>query len=209
MTKYSNLRQRLANLLTTWPELTHTFSFAAGAIYALEQADQGTTRDRRSYQDCERMAHTQMLRDVLNALDSEQKVANSWVAGFMYNSAIMRIDACYARSLGAITSELRRSKKLASSLKNRGSTNTEKAAQRIERSFTPSISLGRVHLEQNHVDVDSLKHKLFGREAKNEKTRTVGDMESAVAAIGELLTILETPEIRQALTAAYQGSPPA
>jgi hypothetical protein len=64
------LRQRLIGLLTSWPELTHTFSFAAGALYALERADQGAMRDRRSYQDCDRTAHAQVLRDVLSAIDS-------------------------------------------------------------------------------------------------------------------------------------------
>jgi hypothetical protein len=206
--QYSTLRQRLADLLTTWPELTHTFSFTAGAIYALEQAGQDALRDRRSYQECEREAHTQVLRDVLSALDSGRKVAKSWVAGFMYNSAIMRIDACYERSLRAITSELRRSKKLAPSPKERGSK-TEKAAQRIERSFSPAISLGRVHLELNSIDVNCLKHALFGRVAKNETTRAVGDVENAVGALDELFTILETPEIQQALTSAYKALPPA
>jgi hypothetical protein len=126
----------------------------------------------------------------------------------MYNSAIMRIDACYECSLGAITSELRRIKKLAPSSKKRGSK-TEKAAQKIERPFSPAISLNRVHLELNSIDVNCLKHELFGRKAANEQTRTVGDIENAIGAIDELFTILEAPEIREKLTAAYKELPPA
>jgi hypothetical protein len=210
MTDWAKPRQRIAKLLTTWPELTHTFAFATGAIYALERADQRAMRDRRSYQDVDRLTHTQIVRDVLQALDSAQEPAESWIAGFLYNSAVMRLDACYERFLEAITRELKQRGQLAASVVSGVRlSDTEKSARQIESSFSPPISLTRVHLEQNRSDVNRLKHRLFGREAADERSRALGDVESTSAALDELLTILETPEIQHSLRGAYQGLPPA
>jgi len=211
MTNWAKARQRLLKLLSTWPELTHTFAFTTGALYALEQAEKTAMRDRRAYGDIDRSTHTKVVRDVLQALDSGQKTSETWIGGFHYNSAIMRLDACYERFLKAITRELKNHGRLAPDVVAKGVniTKTERSARQIERSFSPVISLTRANLEQNRNDVNRLKHRLFGREAADERSRAVGDIQGASAALHELLTIMETPEIQDELRGAYKGLPPA
>jgi hypothetical protein len=209
MTPFQKLAERIAALATMWPALTHTFMFATGALFALEQAKRGGVRDRRSYEEQDRAAHAALLREVTEAIASLRDPRGSWVAGFMYNSAIMRLDASYERFLEAIATELKRQGRLATSVSTPGLSDTEKRARQIEASLVVQQPLARVRLEQNRGDVNRLKHRLFGREAAEERTRTVGDVENATAALEELLTILERPEVQSSLASAYKDLPPA
>lgn len=209
VTNYEALAGRLQALASRWPALTHTFSFATGALYALKQAEDVSIRDRRSYEEIDRPVHISLLQQVIASIESHSEPQGSWVAGFMYNSAIMRLDACYERFLDAIVAELKKQRRLAPAVITSGLSDTEKHARQIETSLALQPPLERVLLEQNRGDVNRLKHRLFGREAADERNRTVGDVENAAAALEELLTILERSEIQASMTSAYQDLPPA
>ncbi len=209
MADYSALARRIQALGAKWPALTHTFMFATGALFALERAERGGVRDRRSYDEADRSAHAVFLRQVNDSIATDREPSNSWTAGFMYNSALMRLDACYERFLEAIAAELKKQGRLEAATNAQGLSDTEKRARQIEASLVLQQPFGRVGLEQNRGDVNRLKHQLFGREAVNERSRTVGDVESAASALEELLTILERPEVQDSMASAYQDPPPA
>jgi hypothetical protein len=183
--------------------------FATGALFALERAERGGVRDRRSYDEADRSAHAVLLRQVNDSIATDREPGDSWTAGFMYNSALMRLDACYERFLEAIAAELRKQGRLEAATNAKGLSDTEKRARQIEASLVLQQPFGRVGLEQNRGDVNRLKHRLFGREAVNERSRTVGDVENAASALEELLTILERPEVQASMASAYQDLPPA
>ncbi len=209
MSDYATRRKQLAALAETWPELTHMFLFAAGALYALDAATRGDVRDRADYTEADRPAHVDMLRDLLRALDIGHEPTAIFTAGFMFNSAIMRLDACYERFLKAISEELKVRGELRPLPTTTGTsdklTYTEKLARRIELSL--GLTLSRVHLEENRRDVNRLKHALFGREVAVAQARAVRDVDNASRAFDELLTILGVPVVHQALREAYQRLP--
>jgi hypothetical protein len=209
MTDFPALARRIKTLANKWPALTHTFMFGTGALFALERAAGAGVRDRRSYEDADRAFHAARLQEVTEALATGGEPEVGWTAGFMYNSAIMRLDACYERFLEAIAAELKKQGRLAPAVDASDLSKTERCARRIERSLRLREPLGRVRLEQNRGDVNRLKHRLFGRQAVDERSRTVGDVENAAAAMAELLTILERPEVQASLASAYQDLPPA
>jgi len=213
MTDWEKRTQRIDRLLASWPELTHTFGFATGALCALKGAADRGMRDRRSYAEGERAAHTQVVRDVLVALQSGHAPAQDWIAGFLYNSSLMRIAACYERFLRAVRQELKRRRPLPPLVTHGPDgvtlSKTEAWARQIEQALEGTVSLHRSHLEQIREDVNRLKHGLFGRVAEKEHTRSIGDIEGAIAGFDELLTILETSGIQQSLREAYRGLPPA
>lgn len=143
------------------------------------------------------------------ALDARQEPTATWLAGFLYNSAILRLDACYERFLEAIAAVLRSKSMLRPPAAAAGQSDTEKRARQIESSLQLGSPWVRIHLEENRRDVNRLKHKLFGREAAHARARATGDIENTRAAFDELLTILETPAVVGSLRGAYQDLPPA
>jgi hypothetical protein len=209
MTDFQKLARRIEALASQWPALTHTFMFATGALFALVEAERGGVRDRRSYDEQDRAGHAALLREVTHSIDSPAQPPDRFIAGLMYNSAIMRLDACYERFLEAIAAELKKQSRLAAASGVQDLSDTEKRARQLEVSLAVRQSFGRSRLELNRKDVNRLKHGLFGRVAADERSRTVGDVENATAALDELLTILERPEVQGALATAYKELPPA
>ena len=209
MTDYPDLARRIQAIASDCPELTHTFSYAIGAVYALRQAERIGIRNRGAYEEIDRAAHMQVLQRVTEALQAEKDPENTWIGGFMYNSAIPRIDACYERFLKAIKEVVEKQGLLVRVPVRKGMSDTEKCALEIEASLKLAQPLARVYLEENRGNVNRLKHHLFGREATNERSRTIGDIERAAAALDELLAILERVEIHTCLDRAYKALPPA
>jgi hypothetical protein len=93
---------RLEALSREVPELAHTFSFMVGAVYSLREARARGHRDRADYAETDRADHLRRLHAVVAALSDDGSPQPVWIAGFYYNSAIMRIDACYERFLKAM-----------------------------------------------------------------------------------------------------------
>lgn len=209
MTNFQKLAGRVEALATQWPALTHTFMFVAGALFALIQAERGGVRNRRSYEEQERSGHVVLLREMTQSIQSLNEPPDGWVAGLMYNSAIMRLDACYERFLEAIAAEMKNKGRLAAASSTPGLSDTERRALQLETSLAVQEPFVRTRLELNRKDVNRLKHRLFGREAADERSRTIGDVENATGALDELLTILERPEVQSSLATAYKDLPPA
>ena len=209
MTDYASLARRLQALAAEWPELTRTFSYMTGALYALRQADRIGVRDSRLHEETDRAEQMNVLRRVTEAIQAGIDPDMAWFGGFMYHSVITRIDMSYERSLEVIKAELEKQGHMASVLARKGISKTENFALQIEDALKLGQPLARVHLEENRRDVNRLKHHLFGREAVNQRSKTIGDLKIAAAALQELVTILERAEIRTCLAEGYKDLPPA
>lgn len=99
---------RVKELSKSYPALAHELRFAVGAIWALNQASKNH-KDRASYAERDRKGHLDELQEVIKAIQQGEQPTPKWMAGFYYNAAIMRIDACRERfkiALGSSHSSL-------------------------------------------------------------------------------------------------------
>ena len=92
----SGLVQNIKKCLADVPELVHCWRFLTGVVYALNQYYQITNRypftkvaDENEY--------IQETDDVLTSILDNQPPKESWLRGFYYNAALMRLDAAYER----------------------------------------------------------------------------------------------------------------
>ena len=97
-----DLLNRVKTLSSEFPKLTHTFSFMIGAVYSLRKADEKGHRHRATYDETDRIEHNQRLHEIIDAVAVDEIPEPVWIAGFYYNAAIMRIDACHERFLKAM-----------------------------------------------------------------------------------------------------------
>jgi hypothetical protein len=195
-------------LSSEFPQLTHTFNFMLGAVRSLREAQALGHRSRARYDEKDRRQHLKQLHRAINAVAQGDTPPSVWVAGFYYNSAIMRIDACHERFLKAMLEAVGVEAK--SVRKTRGETDTDALARRLQQSLGLQSPLVRQHLESVRREVNRLKHELFGQEPRHARTRLeVSDIANAEAAIGELLTLMEDDPIRRRLAGRFSGAPPA
>jgi hypothetical protein len=69
--------------------------------------------------------------------------------------------------------------------------------------------LARQHLALVRQEVNNLKHNLYGQEQRHALSRPEqNDLVNAMAAIDELVALMERPEIRSRLNESFAGLPP-
>ena len=83
--------------------LAHEFRFLTGALFALEKAEKLKHKARASYAESDCQHHIDDLEEVLTAIaEGKEEPPKQWLAGFYYNSGIMRIVAVYERLKKAV-----------------------------------------------------------------------------------------------------------
>jgi hypothetical protein len=186
------------------PELTHTFNFLLGAVYSLREACARGYRDRADYAETDRSDHLSRLHTVVAALLADAPLEPVWIAGFYYNAAIMRIDACYERLLKAMLEAAH--VKPAGKAKRRQSK-TDLWASQLERQLSLHPPITRYHLEWARTEVNKLKHDLYGRIPATAVDQRI-DMPNAEAAVNELIGLMERSDIRSLLCKRFTDLPP-
>ena len=205
MSDESVLLKRLNMLSIECPGLTHTFNFIVGAVYSLREARGLGHRDRVTYGDTDPSEHVHRLKDAIDAVAIGATPEPVWIAGFYYNAAIMRIDACYERLLKAMLEAAGVKPAKATG----GQPETDAMAGQLERTLSLDPPLAREHLTWARKEVNNLKHKLFGQEPSHALKRPEpSDLTNAIAAIDELLAAMERQEIRLQLVSRFAATPP-
>jgi hypothetical protein len=194
---------RLLVLSRDIPELTHTFTFLTGAMYALREATSQGYRDRADYSETDRANHLSRLHNVIASLSAGSSLEPVWLAGFYYNAAIMRIDACYERFLKAMLQAA--GAKPAKGKSHRSKTHAW--AGQLEQLLSLHPAIPRHHLEWARTEVNKLKHGLYGRVPDNMVGQPI-DVPNAEAAVSELVGLMERPDIRSRLAKRFSGLPP-
>ena len=196
------LLKRISGLARDCLELVHTFRFLATAVLALASAQKLGHKPRTTYELADRQRHI----DELKLVCSGAVPSAEWRAGFYYNAAIMRIDACYERLLKAVIQAMT----IVSStpMIHRQQSKTERMARRIENDLQSGF-LKRTHLESLRKEVNNLKHALFGQAVGDTIMRAEpDDLSNAGAALSELLAILENRTVLACLSSTYTALPP-
>ena len=155
---------------------------------------------------------------VIRAIIQQCDPPGPYVTTFHYNSAIMRIAACYERLLlairkaGKITSK--QSKRTSKTERTKGNriAKTERWIVEIEQQLSTG-PLRRSHLESICDEVNRLKHALFGFTVNDAKERSKhidpDDVGNALHAFVELLDILQNNKIFPLMESKYRRlSPP-
>ena len=198
------LADPLKELSKAFPELTHTFNFLLGAIISLQEARSLDHKNRAEYGASDQRQHLVRFLQAVDDFESGGKPTSIWMAGFYYNSAIMRIDACHERFLKAMLKAA--GVKIDSIQIGPGETKTDAYARELERSLTlPPFT--RQHLASTRQEVNRLKHRLFGQESQHAKDRQEDDIANAEASIIELLAMIEHSAIQPLLAATFPGDP--
>lgn len=147
------------------PYLFHALDDFLGAVYALVLARAFEFKDRPIGQPPERDKVQIRAEQVSNG---QIRLDGAWMAGFHFNSGIMRLSAVYHRFLRVITGNHKKGQWVEDLLKQ------------LTYSWTP-VEIANVHTEVNKLkhDAGGLKD---GRDAK---------FAQALDAVEELLTLLE------------------
>jgi len=205
MSDLRDLLKRVKALSSDFPKLTHTFNFMIGAVYSLREAHGKGHRHRATYDETDRTQHLRRLHVAIDAVAADATPEPVWIAGFFYNTAIMRIDACHERFLKAMLE--------AAGVKQqkpkKGEAKTEAWATQLERTLGLDPPLARQYLALVRQEVNKLKHKLYGQEPSHALARPEqNDLVNATAAIDELVALMERPEIRSRLAKLFAELPP-
>jgi hypothetical protein len=180
------------------PDLIHTWRFLIGSVYALQQRVRIGTSDE-SKPPISDNAFIDRTNVLLNQILTGGQVEREWEAGFWYNAAVIRIDACYERIFRALLSENLPPAENDPQEKVRGARKLWEALQN-KAGFT--LVLPYAYLNSNwkvlRDEVNSIKHWRFGA------SRTVRmDTERTVRALEELLEILNKPACRDLLQSKF------
>ena len=206
MNQDSHLLSRLKTLATAIRGLSHTFRFIVGAVYALREARALGHRDRVDYGEDDRNKHLSQLLAVINALDAGLLLDPTWKAGFYYNAAIMRIDACYERFLKAVEEAAA----AGHAQRRADEAETEALARHAETALRLGSPLVRDHLRCVRKEVNKLKHVLYGQQPQHAGERVeASDVNNALKAVAELVSMMERPEIKALLATRFGAPPPA
>lgn len=205
MSDLRDLLKRVKALSSEFPKLTHTFNFMVGAVYSLREAHGQGHRDRATYDETDRTEHLRRLHEAIDAVAADATPEPVWIAGFYYNAAVMRIDACHERLLKAMLEAAGVQPEKAKG----GEAETEAWAKQLETTLRLDPPLARQHLALVRKEVNKLKHKLYGQELSHALGRPEqNDLVNATAAINELVALMERPEIRSRLTESFAELPP-
>jgi hypothetical protein len=165
-------------------------------------------KKRADYDDADGSQHFDELLSTIDIIQKGNLPNNRWMAGFYYNAAIMRIDACYERFLVAMPKVPTASR--SNQAGQRQDSKTNGLALQVEAYLElQSPYFERHKLETNRKEVNNLKHSLFGQLAADAKNRQADDLENAKGAVDELLKIIEYKKILAILKSQYADLPPA
>ena len=163
-------------------------------------------RDRVDYGEDDREKHLSRLVAVINALDAGHLPDPVWKAGFYYNAAIMRIDACYERFLKAVEEAAA----AGHAQRRAGEAETDALARHAESVLHLGSPLVRDHLRWVRKEVNKLKHALYGQQPQHAGERVeASDVNNALEAVAELVSMMERPEIKALLATRFGAPPPA
>ena len=145
-----------------------------GAIYALVFAKQRHFADRVG-RPVDPRAYSSRAEQLARG---EVRIDGKWMAGFFFNSAILRIAAVYHRSLKVVTGQPATKKYVKDML---GDADT--SYKRWTNSTSP---WSRQSLQSVHDEVNDLKHTAKGLHDTRHVT-----FKEALGAVGELLALIE------------------
>ncbi len=154
------------------PHLMGALDEFLGAVYALIFAKQlgFVDRTRRSIE------VDKVQKRAREIADGHVRTDGKWMAGFHFNSAILRLAAAYHRVLKVVTGDPMGDAKLDSLRKKASALHASWTNQAWSRQ-----SLDKIHAEVNHLKHSS-KGTFYGRTVKYSH---------AIESVGELLDILE------------------
>lgn len=209
MYQVESLIEKISSLCTDVPRLAHMWRFGLGAVYALSECLHH--KERGTYAPGDAHGHVAQCVDVAAQLLSRQPVDKIWISGFLFNSALMRIDAFYERSLRSLILESQRDTpivkpELGSKLVKKPHFLGEyKLAQIVDARLLNHAPFKREKLRAVHEEVIRLKHDVEGQLVSG--SITVAD---ATEALSEVLNLLLTTEILNFLKSRYPcPEPPA
>jgi hypothetical protein len=155
--------------------VTGTLDEFLGALYALNLAQIQGFVDRPAGTDVE----ISVLQDRVGKLaKGDVRIDGKWMAGFHFNSGLLRLSAVYHRSLKVVTNNVGRKKDIPTLL-----------AQLDEPTHFPNWAghvWSRVNIAKVHSEVNDFKHTAQGLNAGRNVPYGV-----AVDAVEELLELLE------------------
>jgi hypothetical protein len=197
-------------LVLEFPYLIHCFRIGLGAVYALKQARKHRHRERRTWRqaDVSKLLPETLL--MINQIRSDT-AEGTWLAGFYFNAALMRIDAFYERSLRCLITECQDENQTIPELKGKNGKKAKDAsadelAKVIRRRFLryPGVAdFERSSLGQVRREVIRLKHFCLGQPPENSVTQEV-----AARALKDLLVLLHCKPIQEFLRVTYGGKAP-
>ena len=206
MTDERDVVFRLKQVAGECPMLAHTFRFILSAVHALREARVLEHRDRATYGEGDRPQHVRQLIEAIDAIVADRPLDPTWMAGFYYNSAIMRIDACHERFLKAMVDAANAGPVQVAPRE----AETDAHARHLEAALHLASPLAREHLVWVRKEVHKLKHALYGQEPRHARARPKpNDLENALAAVKELVVMMEQREVKAQLAARFGGPPPA
>lgn len=160
--------QDIALLCSDVPSLAHTWRFGLGEVYALA-VGLPQHKERGTYTVHDAPQHVAQCVDVTEQLRSGQLVDPVWLSGFHFNSALMRIDAFYERSLRSLVPECQNSHPaVIPELRSKPYDKPHLLGQYIlakvvDVRFLGSCSFKRAKLAAIHQEVIRLKHDVEGQ----------------------------------------------
>lgn len=154
---------RLHGLMHTDAQLNEPLDIVLGAIYALKRASELRYIDRQGA--LGQWYYNKVQELAMKASQGDEIKDSPWVAGFYFNSALLRIAAAYHQVLKLITVKNETVAKLRESIADKNK---------------------RMNLDSVHDEVNKIKHNITGV----GPIRSV-KMDQAVAAIEELLGLAE------------------
>lgn len=207
MSTNETIEARLKKLSNGLKGLTHTFNFILGAMMSIREARRLGHKDRADYDESDRTGHLNRFHRAINAVNDGQAPDNDWMAGFYYNAAMMRIDACHERFLKAVLEAVGEDPEKVTT--NSNEQKTDALARKVEQVLLLA-PLSREHLKWTRREVNNLKHQIFGHQPHHVKDRPdSSDIDNATAAIEELLILIENDQIQAKLREEFSDTPPA
>lgn len=201
----SGLVQNIKKCLADVPELVHCWRFLTGVVYALNQYYQITNR-YPSTKDADENEYIQETDDVLSSILDNQPPKESWLKGFYYNAALMRLDAAYERIFKAyLDGNLinKEERKCTSCGKGKDKIDGPYMYEKIRDDFS-SLFLEKEYQESNfgkvRGEVNSLKHYVGGADLTERE-----QPELLHRALTELVAFLREPKVTEELVKKFSG----
>jgi hypothetical protein len=203
-----SLIETIASLCSDVPRLAHMWRFGLGAVYALSEGVHHH-KERGEYTHADASGHVMQCADVAAQLRGGRPVDETWISGFLINSALMRIDAFYERSLRSLVPESQRDMPIvipelrSTPVMKPHLLGQDKLAAVVDARFLSHTSFKRNKLRAVHEEVIRLKHDVEGQLVTGALTTS-----DATEALSEVLCLLRRTEILDFLKKQYTGSEP-
>lgn len=199
----SDLVQNIKKCLANVPELVHCWRFLTGAVYALNQYYQITNRYPPSKVNDENK-YIQETDDVLTSILDNQPPKESWLRGFYYNAALMRLDAAYERLFKAcLDGNLIKKEERKCTTCGKDKIDGHYMYKKIRDDFSslfPEKEYQKSNFGKVRHEVNSLKHYEGGADlTEREKPELLH------RALTELVAFLRDPKVTEELVKKFSG----